>query len=260
MEICVLTPELLTPTFAYLRRSPYRNALLLSNISQLRQSCDVLVAQHHEEIVGVASTYRDLPTPNFIFAAAYPSVAQQLIENLVARNPQLRDRPVMALLPEDRFRQVRSFATLVDSEVEYQMGVEPDTLRVPDGPPARRLGQADLPAMSALAEAAGLTVWHESTLGLGPAFGCFEGERLVAMAATHFATPDVIEIGHVATHPDFRRRGYAKAATAALTQAAFALAPRVFLMVLEENLPARHTYRALGFQAIESFHLSRFLF
>ncbi len=66
---------------------------------------------------------------------------------------------------------------------------------------------------------------------LGPAFGCFADGRLVAMAATHFATPEVVEIGHVATHPDYRRRGYATACTAALTRAAFGLASRVFLMV-----------------------------
>ena len=36
----------------------------------------------------------------------------------------------------------------------------------------------------ALAAAAGLSVWHNSSLAFGPAFGCFIGERLVAMAAT----------------------------------------------------------------------------
>jgi predicted GNAT family acetyltransferase len=80
----------------------------------------------------------------------------------------------------------------------------------------------------------------------------------VAMAATHFATPDVVEIGHIATHPDYRRRGYASACTAALAQTAFKLSPRVFLMVLEQNQPALAAYKRLGFRSIERFYLMRF--
>ena len=79
------------------------------------------------------------------------------------------------------------------------------------------------------------------------------------MAATHFATTDVVEIGHIATHPDYRRRGYAKACIAELTRAAFGLAPRVFLMVMADNTPALATYKQLGFHTIEPFHLTQFL-
>jgi len=66
---------------------------------------------------------------------------------------------------------------------------------------------------------------------LGPAFGCFADGKLVAMAATHFATPEVVEIGHVATHPDYRRQGYASALTA---------------------------YKRLGFRMMERMYLTSF--
>jgi predicted GNAT family acetyltransferase len=79
------------------------------------------------------------------------------------------------------------------------------------------------------------------------------------MAATHFATADVVEIGHIATHPGHRRRGYATACIAALTRAAFGLAPRVFLMVMADNTPALAAYKRLGFRTIEPFYLTRFL-
>jgi predicted GNAT family acetyltransferase len=78
------------------------------------------------------------------------------------------------------------------------------------------------------------------------------------MAATHFATTDVIEIGHIATHPDYRRRGYASACTSALARTAFGLAPRVFLMVMADNTPALAAYKRLGFRAVERFYLTRF--
>lgn len=258
MQITPLDEHMLPTALAYLRRSPYRNALLISNLSQLRNRCDVLVVEHEGRVLGVASTYHDLPTPNFIFATERTVPVEPLLQTLVERNPRLRSAPAMALLPEERFRQVGMFARLVQHEIEYQMAVEPETLRMPDTSAVRRLSRAELPAAQELAHAAGLTVWHDGALDLGPAFGCFENERLVAMAATHFVTPEVIEIGHIATHPDFRGRGYAKACTAALTQAAFSLAPRVFLMVLEDNTPARAVYRSLGFYPIERFYLAHF--
>ena len=255
MQISPLGLDNQPAALAYLRSSPYRNALPLSNSTQLRQFCDVLVAEDEGRVVGVASTYHDLPVANLTFAAGGSTTAGALVKALADRTPRLRSGQVWALLPQDRYHQLAQFAEIHAAEAEYQMVVEPEVLLMPTGHAPRRLGPADVPQMNALAEAAGLTVWHHSALTLGPAFGCFVGEALVAMAATHFATNEVVEIGHVATHPDHRRQGYASACTAALTQAAFALAPRVFLMVLEHNAPALAAYKRLGFRAMERMYL-----
>lgn len=261
MRIVPIGPEQQAAALAYLRASPYRNALPLSNITQLRAQCDALMAERAGRVVGVATTYHDLPIPNLTFAAERDDhTVGALLAALAERNPALRAPEAFALLPQDRYTQLGRHVHILGAQIEYQMAIEPETLRAPDGPPARRLGPADVPAMTALAAEAGLGVWHERTIQLGPAFGCFAGERLVAMAATHFATAEVVEIGHIATHPAFRRRGYASAATAALAKAAFGLAPRVFLMVLDDNTPALAAYKALGFRPIEAFHLTNFRF
>jgi len=243
----------------YLRAAPYRNALPLSNITQLRGRCDVVVAEQNGQVAGIASTYHDLPIPNVTFAARHTDIVGALLHELADHNPRLWTEHTYALLPLDRRDQLARFAHIFEAPVEYQMAIEPETLGAGERWPARRLGDADLAAMDELAHAAGLSVWHGSALTLGPAFGCFADGRLVAMAATHFATTDVIEIGHIATHPDYRRRGYASACTAALARAARGLAPRVFLMVMADNAPALATYTRLGFRAIERFYLTRFL-
>ena len=258
MEFVPLSTENQPAALAYLRRSPYRNALPLSNASQLRARCDLLVVETGGRVSGVASTYHDLPIPNLTFAVDPPVALGELLGALADRNPRLRDGTVWALLPEDRYRLLGRYARIEGYEIEYQMVVEPETLRMPHGPQARRLTQADLPALDELAQASGLMVWHPRALELGPAFGCFADGRLVAMAATHFATPEIVEIGHIATHPDARRQGYASACTAALAQAAFVLAPRVFLMVLEHNAAALSAYKRLGFRSVDRFHLTRF--
>src|SRR5262249_1261226 len=69
MHIEPLTPQNQPAVLAYLRAAPYRNALPLSNATQLRARCDVLVAEQGGAILGAASTYHDLPWPNLTFAA-----------------------------------------------------------------------------------------------------------------------------------------------------------------------------------------------
>jgi ribosomal protein S18 acetylase RimI-like enzyme len=260
MEITVhispLTSQSHSAVVTYLRMSPYRNALPLSNITQLRDHCDVLVAQQHGKVVGVVSTYHDLPIPNVTFATRSTQVAAALLHELAERNPLLWEQPAYVLLPQDRYNHLARCAQIIEAPVEYQMAVEPETLGAYDPRPTRRLDNGDLREMNELAQAAGLSVWHESTLALGPAFGCIVDGRLVAMAATHFARPDIVEIGFVATHPDYRRQGYASACTAALALAAFRLAPRVFLMVLEHNAPAVSAYKRLGFHTLERLYLT----
>lgn len=258
MQVSPLTTHTQPAALAYLRAAPYRNALPLANISQLRGRCDVVVAEQQGRVAGVASTYRDLPLPNVTFAARSAAAVGALLHALAERNPHLWEQPAYALLPQERRDQLARFAEILEAPVEYQMAIEPETLAASGRWPVRRLGAADLDQMNELARVASLKVWHERALALGPAFGCFAGERLVAMAATHFATPEVVEIGHIATHPDYRRRGYATACTAALTRAAFGLTSRVYLMVMADNLPALAAYRQLGFRAVEPFHLTRF--
>lgn len=258
MQISPLSPANQPAALAYLRAWPYRNALPLSNATQLRAASDVLVAEEQGQVLGVISTYHDLPIANLTFAVKSGSVVGPLIAALADRNPALRAGPAWALLPAERHAQLARHVQLISSEVEYQMVIEPEQLQPPAAPLARRLNPADTPQMNELALAAGLSVWHHSALALGPAFGCFDQGQLVAMAATHFATPEIVEIGHVATHPDHRRRGYASACTAAITQAAFGLAPRVFLMVLEHNAPALAAYKRLGFRIMERMHLTSF--
>ncbi len=151
MHIEPLTPQKQAAALAYLRAAPYRNALLLSNLTQLRASYDVLIAERGGAILGIASTYHDLPVPNLVFAAATGEIAGTLLHALVDRNPQLRAAPAYALLPAERRDQLARYAQVLESEIEYQMAIEPEILVVDQRWPVRRLTAADLPEMDALA-------------------------------------------------------------------------------------------------------------
>lgn len=258
LEIVELDETWQAACVAYLRRSPYRNALPLSNVTQLRPRCEVVLAHSGGSIQGVASHYRDLPFLGLTFVAELPEAMPALLGALADRVPALRDASLTTVIPEARVRQLATCAAFESMETEYQMVVEPETLRPVESPLVRRLRPDDLPAMAELAAIGGLVAWRPEVFGHGPAFGAFDGATLAAMATTHFATADVVEIGNIVTHPDYRRRGLASACTSALARACFGLTDRVYLMVMAENDGAFEAYRALGFWPAERYAFASF--
>jgi ribosomal protein S18 acetylase RimI-like enzyme len=258
IEIVDLDEHWQAAALGYLRRSPYRNAIPLSNVTQLRSRCDVVVAHSNGFVQGVASHYRDLAFLGLTFVAERGAALPALLTALGERVPVLSESRLTTVIPEQRVFQLAACAAVESVEVELQMVVEPETLRPRLAEEVRRLRAEDLPAMAELAALGGLMAWGAEALANGPAFGAFVDGRLAAMATTRFATPDVVEIGNIVTHPNYRRRGLAQACTSALAQACFGLASRVYLMVMVGNQPAFDAYRALGFWPAERFGFVQF--
>lgn len=73
--------------------------------------------------------------------------------------------------------------------------------------------------------------------------------RLVAVAGTHVVSrrEGVAVVGNVFTHPRFRGRGYATAATSAVTEALLDCCDHVVLTVDPRNAPAVKAYQKLGY-------------
>jgi ribosomal protein S18 acetylase RimI-like enzyme len=86
-------------------------------------------------------------------------------------------------------------------------------------------------------------------------YGLRVGGRLVAAAGTHVISPaaKLAVVGNVMTHADFRGRGYATAATSAVTADLLRFCDQVVLNVRADNPPALAAYRRLGYQIYVSF-------
>ncbi|MFN2272283.1 MAG: GNAT family N-acetyltransferase [Anaerolineae bacterium] len=86
----------------------------------------------------------------------------------------------------------------------------------------------------------------------GGAFhGVFENGRLVAAAGTHLVSPThgVAAVGNIFTHPDFRGRGCATAATSAVVTELLSRGMRdIVLNVNQKNETAIRIYERLGFE------------
>ncbi len=76
--------------------------------------------------------------------------------------------------------------------------------------------------------------------------------RLVAVAGTHVVSYQerVAVVGNVFTHPGYRGRGYATAATSAVTQHLLEFCDHVVLTVDPRNIPAVTAYYRLGYREV----------
>ncbi len=79
----------------------------------------------------------------------------------------------------------------------------------------------------------------------------FDG-RLVAVAGTHVVSKQerVAVVGNVFTHPAYRGRGFATAATSAVTEVLFTFCDTVVLTVDPSNNPAVRAYEKLGYREV----------
>ncbi len=92
-------------------------------------------------------------------------------------------------------------------------------------------------------------------LELGPWFGVREAGRLVSVAGVHVvsARTSVAGVGGIATRPDRRGRGLARAVTSRLCQALREQVELVGLNVAVTNASAIRCYESLGFRAVSRY-------
>lgn len=85
------------------------------------------------------------------------------------------------------------------------------------------------------------------TIELGEYFGCFGGERLVAMAGERMCAGPLREISGVCTHPDHQGRGLARRLMIKLLRRQMQRGETPFLHVMRDNTGARRLYERMGF-------------
>lgn len=140
-----------------------------------------------------------------------------------------------------------------DGRELFRMAVSPETFMSPFSPDsvAERLTADDLPALAALYALYPEGHFLAELLQHEIFFGVRAGERLVAAGGTHVVAVDyaIAVLGNIFTHPEVRRRGYARTIISALVGDLFARGCRdVALNVLTQNASALHLYQSLGFQ------------
>lgn len=115
-------------------------------------------------------------------------------------------------------------------------------------PEAIRLDPTHVPAALALAELTHPGPFAPRTIELGEYFGCFDGDRLLAMAGERMRAGDLREISGVCTHPDAQGGGLARRLVLKLIRREMLRGETPFLHVMHDNHGARRLYQRMGFR------------
>lgn len=123
-------------------------------------------------------------------------------------------------------------------------GPIPDT---DDAPKSVRIGPEHLSQVLALAALTRPGPFGPRTIELGEYFGCFDGDRLMAMAGERTFAGGFREISGVCVHPDFQGRGLARRLMRKLIYRQMRRGETPFLHVMHDNVGAHQLYQRMGF-------------
>lgn len=185
-----------------------------------------------------------------VFLAAADDTAQsrKAMAELARRYPgaglvELEDGPMAEVLPEG--------APVAAQVALVQMTA---TALTPAGPAAQmddvieELGEADAPAMLALATLTRPGPFRSRTRELGPFVGIKQDGELVAMAGRRLRVDGFTELSGVCTHPNYRGKGYAAALSRVVVSEILATGEAAFLHAFADHETTIAFYRGLGFQ------------
>jgi ribosomal protein S18 acetylase RimI-like enzyme len=198
-----------------------------------------------------------------VYTAMDPPVVQALCAPGDQALPRLL-RAAVPLLP-DRFQAHLTPGVEAVLEPHYHLqGVTPHLkmgLRRPlpddlDTTRVETLREQDLGRLLELYEAAYPdNAFDPRMLETGLFRGISDDGRLVSAAGVHVHSSRyrVAALGSVATHPDYRGRGFGRAVTAALCRDLLASTDHIGLNVRADNHAAIACYRALGFEVTHEY-------
>lgn len=110
-----------------------------------------------------------------------------------------------------------------------------------------KLSVADIPDMAALIELTQPGPFFPDMVEVRDFFGIRQNGQLIAMAGERMKVPGYCEVTAVCTHPDWRRRGYAKLLTLTVADAIWDRGETPFLHVVPDNVSAIRVYESLEF-------------
>jgi ribosomal protein S18 acetylase RimI-like enzyme len=200
--------------------------------------------------------YRALPFPAISIEGHDPAIVARLADELISASHLPPDQPFYSLVPERIASILTEVTDVLSVRPEWQMIHNSDPSHLKSGT-TRILNPTDLPAMTALANAADAMVFSAETFARGEFFGIDCDSELVAMGGVQTKLPGFTEIGSIVTHPDYRRQGYASEVVAALVDHLRTQDQRVFLVLFQTNHPARALYEKLGFRIMNELKLIR---
>ena len=194
-----------------------------------------------ERLVALALEYSGL-TPQPMFVMGRSDGIEAILRDVV------RPRAAYVAVLPDSLPAVEAVYRVDPGPQMVRMWVDRSRFR-PYPADVRRLLPVDIGELNRLYQL-GFASWlPSSSIADGVYFGIRVNGRLVASAGTHVISREarLAVVGNVLTHLDFRGRGFATAATGAVTAELLRSCDQVVLNVRSDNPPALQAYRRLGY-------------
>jgi len=242
--------------------NPLKNGLVISNLTQLKNDCSIVVKQSSTGNPVVASFYRDLPFNAVALLVEEAEDLVGLLEDLSLKNPELRDNPIYGLYDLKTAELVESCFKVTGKTPEIKMTLGnteiPEINYDTNLYRLERLTTQDIVQISHLYRLVPSMAWTPKALALGPYFGVYYDEHLVSIAGVHFANETVAEIGNIVTHFKHLRQNLAYLCTKAVVESLRNSCDNIFLCVFADNLSAIKLYEKMGFVKAEDLFLVQF--
>ena len=227
----------------WLARHPIQNLMLLGDLyPPLIDVSEIYVATDNARIVGVGSLFRGFPIPSVVTAAGDPAVQKALLGRMCGR----LETEWLSLSTPSLSSIFCQFGKEIHSHTERQMLLRkhiPAPVK-----PARFIQGSEFDSLDRFYNERQMEAWTPLMFEMGPYYGVWHNGELVAAAGVHFVTPFIAQIGNIVTHPQFRGRGFATAATMGVMRHLSRMGTEIIsLFVVADNAPAIRIYERLGF-------------
>lgn len=246
-EIVTLTDDLVDDVLSILAEDSLSNIVLIADCTQLREWCDIRVLIEDGRIDAVFSLYNDL---DFLATAFWCKNVESLRQVMVDYSERLVGKEFVAICTKEQLDQFGEACVILKPIEERQMIVDRDTqLRCDCKSEPVKLSMKDAEQLKELYRLSGTPAWTPNAMNLGPFYGTVEDDgKITAVAGVHFVTPYGTEIGNIATHPEYRRKGYAAACLKAVVEDVLEISELAVLHYFADNTPAQNLYENMGFK------------
>jgi RimJ/RimL family protein N-acetyltransferase len=248
MHVLALTnPDLIR---AFLDTERYWADYALGDLEPgLFSSAEWYGVEDNGKLMAVTMLYRGFTPPIFFAMGDGCGVDRVLAE-------AVREEAIGLSVREEHIGPVRKYYRTDGRIPMWKMGLDARDFTALDGD-AMRLTLADIPALQALYQFGGGDAFSPREVETGVFYGIKVGHQLIAVAGTHVVSAGgrIAALGNVMTHPHYRGRGYATAATSAVCRELTAGGVNTIgLSVGRENAPAIRVYEKLGFKKRVPFY------
>lgn len=246
-QIEILSQENTADVLNILSKDSLSNIVLIADCTQLRDWCDVRVLKHRDRIDAVFSLYRDL---DFLATAFWSRDVEALKQIMADFSDSLVGEEFVAICTQEQLDHFSKACVILKPIKERQMVADRSTdLYCECRRQPVKLSITDAERLKELYRLSGTPAWTPNAMNLGPFYGIIEPDGTISAAAgVHYVTPYGTEIGNVATHPDYLRKGYAAACIKSVVEDVLRESKLVILHYFADNTPAQRLYEKMGFK------------